>query len=332
MIAGTTAPRIRVVGLNPALDRLQIIDAFTAHVVNRARHVTSHPGGKGLIVARAVRRLGHPVTLYGFLGGAIGELIAHECRQLGIDDRHVRIAGETRISPIMVESSTGRTTVVNEPGPTIRPEELAELEVQLEHEVRAGDYVILTGSLPPGVPADFYADAVKRVQAAGAFAFVDTSGEALMHAVDAAPTLLKVSVHEFMGIAPSLDPDDEPALLAAMGSLRDDGVLTVIVTLGGAGSLAVDGEHAYRIHTGDVATVNATGSGDAFLAALTSTLAFGTVDGAHGLVPALRMASAAGAANAIRLEPDVGSLNGVLAQLPGATVDVLPAPTGQGAP
>ena len=87
-----------------ALDRLQVIDAFTAHGVNRARHVTSHPGGKGLIVARAVRRLGHPVTLYGFLGGAIGDLIANECRQLGIDDRHVRIAGETRISPIMVEN------------------------------------------------------------------------------------------------------------------------------------------------------------------------------------------------------------------------------------
>ena len=98
----------------------------------------------------------------------------------------MRIAGETRISPIMVESGTGRTTVVNEPGPTIRPEELAELEAQLERDVRRGDYVILTGSLPPGVPADFYADAVKRVQAVGAFAFVDTSGEALVHAAAAA--------------------------------------------------------------------------------------------------------------------------------------------------
>ncbi|HEU5008237.1 MAG TPA: 1-phosphofructokinase family hexose kinase [Jatrophihabitantaceae bacterium] len=332
MTTGTIAPRIRVVGLNPALDRLQVIDAFTAHGVNRARQVTSHPGGKGLIVARVIRRLGHPVTLYGFLGGAIGELIANECRQLTIDDRHVRIAGETRISPIMVESGTGRTTVVNEPGPTIHPEELAELKVQLERDVRAGDYVILTGSLPPGVPADFYADAVKRVQAAGAFALVDTSGEALAHAVAAAPRLLKVSAHEFVGIAPSLAPDDGPALLTAMGTIRSKGVPTVIVTLGGAGSLAVDGEHAYRIRTGDITTVNATGSGDAFLAALTSTLAFGTVDGAHGLVPALRMASAAGAANAMRLEPDVGSLDDVLAQLPGAAVDFLPAPAGPDAP
>jgi 1-phosphofructokinase family hexose kinase len=294
--------------------------------------VTSHPGGKGLIVARAVRRLGHPVTLYGFLGGAIGDLIANECRQLGIDDRHVRIAGETRISPIMVESGTGRTTVVNEPGPTIRPEELAELEAQLERDVRPGDYVILTGSLPPGVPADFYAAAVKRVQAIGAFAFVDTSGEALVHAAVAAPTLLKVSAHEFVGIAPGLDPDDEPGLLTAMAAVRANGVATAIVTLGGAGSLAVGDGHAYRIRTADIATVNATGSGDAFLAALTSTLAFGTVDGARGLVPALRMASAAGAANAMRLEPDVGSLDDVLAQLPGATVDALPEPVGPGAP
>jgi len=330
MTAGSIAPRLRVVGLNPALDRLQVIDAFTAHGVNRARLVTSHPGGKGLIVARAVRRLGHPVTLYGFLGGAIGELIANECSQLGIDDRHVRIAGETRISPIMVESGTGRTTVVNEPGPTIRPEELVELEAQLERDVRPGDYVILTGSLPPGVPADFYADAVKRVQAVGAHAFVDTSGEALVHAAAAAPTLLKVSAHEFVGIAAGVDQDDEAALLVAMDAVRRAGVSTVIVTLGGSGSLAVDATNAYRIRTADIATVNATGSGDAFLAALTSTIAFGTLDGAHGLVPALRMASAAGAANAMRLEPDVGSLDDVLAQLPGATVDVLPAPTPQG--
>jgi fructose-1-phosphate kinase PfkB-like protein len=117
-----------------------------------------------------------------------------------------------------------------------------------------------------------------------------------------------------------------------MGAVRANGVATVIVTLGGAGSLAVGDGHAYRIRTAHIATVNATGSGDAFLAALTSTLAFGTVDGAHGLVPALRMASAAGAANAMRLEPDVGSLDDVLAQLPGARVDALPEPIGPGAP
>jgi len=139
-----------------------------------------------------------------------------------------------------------------------------------------------------------------------------------------------MSAHEFVGIATDVDPDDETALLTAMDSVRRNGVQTVIVTLDGAGSLAVDAANAYRIRTGDIATVNATGSGDSFLAALTSTVAFGTVDGAHGLIPALRMASAAGAANAMRFEPDVGSLHDVLAQLPGAMVDVLPPPSGAG--
>jgi 1-phosphofructokinase family hexose kinase len=329
---GRTPPRLRVVGLNPALDRLQLVDAFTAHGVNRARSVTSHPGGKGLIVARAIRRLGKPVTMYGFLGGAIGDLIAQECRQLGIEDCHVRIAGETRISPIMVESGTGRTTVVNEPGPTIQPRELAELVTRLQHDVRPGDYVILTGSLPPGVPTDFYGEAAAHARSAGAFAFVDTSGEALARVAGCRPTLLKVSAQEFLALAPELDVDDEPALLAAMRAVHRGGVGTVVVTLGGNGSVAVDAESTYRVRIRPVQTVNATGSGDAYLAALATALAFGAPDGTRGLVPALRMASAAGAANAVRLAPDVGSRDDVLAQLAGTTVDVLPPPSAPARP
>lgn len=316
-------PALHVVGANPALDRLQVVEAFAPFGVNRASEVVRRAGGKSLIVARAIRRLGGDVTLHGFLGGPVAEVIAAECRAEGIRDRHVRIAGETRTTVVIVEAGSGRTTVVNEPGPEIDDDELALFEATLFGDLRPGDLLVLTGSLPRGVPADLYATVIARAKAAGAVALLDTSGQPLVRALAAGPDVLKVNAHEFEQLFPESVGHDGYDLVGAMDLMRrryDIG--TVIVTRGSRGCLAVDRDHLYTVSAPVVETVNATGSGDSFFGALALSLAGQTALGPPAFAEALRLGTAAGAANAVRLDPDVGELADVMRLVDAVDVQV----------
>ena len=100
-----------MVGPNPAMDRLQVLPHLAPHEVNRAVETTSLPGGKSLIVARTARRLGIVPVLYGFLGGNIGAFVRQGCLTLGMEDRHSDTAEETRITTVLIEQDTGRSTL-----------------------------------------------------------------------------------------------------------------------------------------------------------------------------------------------------------------------------
>ncbi len=127
MPGAPTGPTVHVVSPNPAQDRLQVVPRLRVGEVNRATEVVSRPGGKGMIVARGVVRLGGRAALHGFVGGPVGAQISAGCRELGIEDRHVPIAGETRVSTVLVDSATGASTVVNEPGPEVGAAEVDAL-------------------------------------------------------------------------------------------------------------------------------------------------------------------------------------------------------------
>lgn len=145
-------PTVHVVSPNPAQDRLQVVPRLLVGEVNRATEVISRPGGKGMIVARGVVRLGGRAALHGFVGGSVGEQISAGCRALGVADRHVSIDGETRVTTVIVDSATGASTVVNEPGPEVGPGDVDALADGLLEAVRPGDLVVCTGSLPRGAP------------------------------------------------------------------------------------------------------------------------------------------------------------------------------------
>jgi 1-phosphofructokinase family hexose kinase len=300
-------PVLHVVGANPALDRLQVVRSFVPFGVNRAHRVVARAGGKSLIVGRAIRRLSGAVALYGFIGGPVADVIAEECRAEGIEDRHTRIDGDTRTTVVLVEESTGRTTVINEPGPNISEPEVRQMEAALLGQLLPGDFVLLTGSLPPGVPADLYAGLIQQANAAGCVVLVDASGDSLVSAAAAGPQLLKINSHEFQRLAPDCDVTDADELLRAMEALRKTmRIASVIVTRGKNGCLAIDGARRYTVSTPLIDPMNPTGSGDAFFGALALTLARQRGTHPMDLEQALRIAAAAGAANASRLDPDIG--------------------------
>ncbi|MFP3466587.1 1-phosphofructokinase family hexose kinase [Leifsonia sp. SIMBA_070] len=307
---------ILVVGPNPAMDRTEEIADFRPHEVNRALRSSPRAGGKSFIVARALRRLRTPVSAYGFLGGPTGRYLRDACAALGIRDRHTEIAEETRINTILVDERTRLSTVINEPGPVVSPVEASALTAAIEEDLRPGDLLVLTGSLPPGCGDDLYGELIRLARAREAHVIVDADGDALLGAVAARPWAIKCNLAEFRGLRPDIPADvlteeDLAALTAGMAAVVDSGIELVIVTLGAAGLIAATSGRVIEMDAPPVETKNATGSGDTLLAGLVSAIA-----GGGELEAALRLGVAAAAVNASVLIPDIGpdpDLDGLLA-------------------
>jgi 1-phosphofructokinase family hexose kinase len=302
--------RIRIVGPNPAMDRTQTIGTLEPGHVHRVRSVVAKAGGKSFIVARTIRSLGIDVSMYGFLGGPVGTIAADECRHRGIEDRHTRIAGSTRITPVIVEESTGRSTVFNEPGPQVSESEVKQLRTRIHEDIRSGDLVVCTGSLPPGLPTRFYSEVADLARARGARVAVDASRDVLRHALAAAPWMVKCNRSEFADATGcAVDGDEETTLrniANAMASQVSLGSSIVIVTMGSAAFLVATADGLWQVDVPRIEAVNATGSGDTFLACFMASVADG-----RSLTDSLRLATAGGVVNAGQLEPGLDDASGL---------------------
>lgn len=313
---------LMVVGPNPAMDRLQVIGQLEPGAVHRVRTVAARAGGKSFIVGRSIRALGAEVDLFGFLGGAAGTLARSECTTLSMGDRHTPIAGETRITPVIVEAKTGRSTVFNEPGPSVSAEEQASFREEVDAAITRGRVVVCTGSLPPDLEPDTYARIVAVANERGAYAAVDASGTVLRSALDARPWLVKCNRQEFESVLGENAADDDEVIRDRMRGLVAEGVGIVVVTMGSQSFLVATADGIWSVSVPMVPVVNATGSGDTFLAAFIASAKLGAT-----FADALRAAAAGGAFNAARLEPGLveGAELGPLAeQVRFSTVETAP--------
>lgn len=302
---------VMVVGPNPAMDRLQVIGQLEPGGVHRVRTVSARAGGKSFIVARSIRALGPDVDLFGFLGGAAGQLARAECATLGMGDHHTPIAAETRITPVVIEAKTGRSTVFNEPGPAVTADEQTLFWAGLDRAVRPGRITVCTGSLPPDLEPDTYARVVAIANARDAYAAVDASGKVLRSTVAARPWLIKCNRSEFESVLGRQEAQDDEAIRARMQELVADGVGIVIVTMGAQSFLVATADGVWSATVPTVPVVNATGSGDTFLAAFIARVDLGA-----SFAEALTAAAAGGAFNAAHLEPGL---------VPGADLEPLEA-------
>lgn len=302
---------LMVVGPNPAMDRLQVIGQLEPGAVHRVRAVAARAGGKSFIVARSIRALGPDVEIFGFLGGAAGELARAECVTFGMRDRHTPIAADTRITPVIVEAKTGRSTVFNEPGPALTDEEQARFWGAIDGAVAADRITVCTGSLPPDLGSDTYARIVTLANSRGGFSAVDASGKVLRSTLSSRPWMVKCNRSEFESVLGDSSEHGEDAILERMRSLVAEGTGIVIVTMGAQSFLVVTADGAWSVSVPVVPVVNATGSGDTFLAAFIAQVKLGA-----SFADALRAAAAGGAFNAAHLEPGL---------VPGAELEPLAA-------
>jgi len=252
---------ILTVTLNPALDVTYGVPALVPGTSHRAAVRGSRAGGKGINVARVLHQLGHEVLATGVLAGDVGEAIARDLGASGVPHDFVRArTGASRTTVTVVDDSLDDATVLNEPGPV-----LADLDwnaFTARYATYRPQVVVLAGSLPPGLPADAYAQLYAMTEAE---CLVDATGPALVEAARAGADVLlpnAAETHEATG-------HDDPARAAA--ALVAYGAKAVVVSLGADGLLAVTPERSWRAYAPERLRGNPTGAGDALAAALAAT-------------------------------------------------------------
>lgn len=259
---------VATVTLNPAIDRTVSVSNLGLGAVNRAELVGDRAGGKGVNVAAALAEQGHRVVALGFLGRDNVTVFTEFFSAIGVQDACLRLPGATRTGIKIIDPARGETTDLNFPGLAPRAAHLAELDFQLDKlDAR---WCVLAGSLPPGVPVTFYADATRRLKARGIRVALDTSGEALRAAIEACPDVIKPNVHELAELTGRSLPD-EAAVIAAARELVKGGIGLVVVSRGADGAVFVTADEVVVARPPAVTVGSTVGAGDAMVAGIVAS-------------------------------------------------------------
>lgn len=258
--------KVLTVTLNPALDRTYFVDGFTAGEMNVAKFDRIDAGGKGINVARALKRFGIDALAAGLNGGPSGALLGSILGDEGIPFDFFRVSGDTRTNVKVSDLQSGVTTEINGQGFGVSEEEAEGFMMKLRELLPDYGYVVLSGSVPRGMPAGIYAEIIEACAAAGAQAILDADGQALSLGAKAIPYALKPNLKEFSGLTGKrFDSDREIALEAR--KLVETGIEWVAVTMGERGMVLVSVDEAIRAEPFPVRAVCTTGAGDVALAA-----------------------------------------------------------------
>jgi 6-phosphofructokinase 2 len=266
---------IVTMALNPAIDK----SSSVAHVmVERKLYCNPprfEPGGGGVNVSRAIKKLDGESILFYPAGGLTGARLKELLDEEGLDHRPVPIAGLIRESLVILEESTGRQYRFGMPGPALQKQEQDQFFDGLSAVEPAPDYLVASGSLPPGVPADFYARVARLGKNRGAKVIIDVSGKAMKSALEEGVYLIKPNVREFRELV-GKDIREEAQIKAAAQQLVKDGRCELLViSLGAAGALMVSEEVTERILPPTVPIVSKVGAGDSMVAGIVLSLARG---------------------------------------------------------
>jgi tagatose 6-phosphate kinase len=267
---------ILTVCLNIAIDTTYTVPGLVPGSSHRVATVGARAGGKGVNVARVLTSLGKDVVLTGLAGGSTGAQVAADLAGLtglaGLTAELVPIAGESRRTMAVVHGA--EVTVFNEAGPLVTAEEWRAFLESYAGLVAAAGVVVLSGSVPPGIPASAYAELTGTAHTAGAAVIIDAEGELLHEALAQGPEIAKPNANEVATLLgrPARTTDDATE---AAELLVKHGAKTAIVSQGAEGFVAVTPGKSYAVRPGRLVHGNPTGAGDALAAALADGLTKG---------------------------------------------------------
>ena len=259
---------IITVTLNAALDKTLEVPNFTVGRRHRSVEQTTMPGGKGVNIARALKRLGQPVIATGLAGGATGNMIVDALNDEAILNGFVRIREESRTNTAVLDPTTGVHTEINERGPAVSAHDLEMFRDKLLYLAKGASMCVFAGSLPRGVPPDVYAGLIRELRKLGVTTIADTEGEPLRLAARAEPDLIspnELEAEELVGHEFN-DIDDRARAVVEMTRL---GPAEAIMTVsdGCYASMLEGANHTlYRVRIEEQEARSTIGSGDAFLA------------------------------------------------------------------
>jgi len=276
---------------NPAVDLSTSIDRISPTLKLRGTSQQRHPGGGGINVARVIKRLGGVACAIYPVGGAVGTLLRQLLDREAIVSSTFAIADETREDFFVSETSTSHQYRFILPGPTLSKgewQECLELVCSLEPFPR---FLVASGSLPAGVPDDFYARIARIANQRGARMILDTSGTALRMAADEGVHLIKPNLREMRELSGADPSDAHEWEEAARAILRTKRISVIALTMGHLGAALVTRDRILRAKPLAITPRSAVGAGDSFLGALIWQLSAGA-----DLTDCFRQAVAAGAA------------------------------------
>ncbi len=289
-------PPVVTLTMNPCLDLGVVVDRVVPDRKLRCGPPRREPGGGGVNVARAIRRLGGDALAIFPAGGPTGERLRELLAAEGVAHRALAIAGRTRENFNVDEVTTAHQFRFVLPGPELTA---AEREACLE-EIAAlrpfPAYVVASGSLPPGVPADFFARLARLVRKSGGRLVLDTPGEPARQALDEGVFLFKPSLREFQQLARLADLEERHLAHEAHRWVESGRCEILVLSLGAGGALCVTAGGSDRVPSPTVTVRSTIGAGDSLLAGFVLRLLQG-----RPRAEALRFGVAAGAAAVMSL-------------------------------
>lgn len=291
---------IHVLCLNPAIDKLYMIDGFEAGEDYPGQRPAVRIGGKGVNVARVLSQLGSCVHLYALLGEESETSFRREMEPR-CACTFIPVPGACRTTVNVIDRKNGRETVITESGPTVGRVHVQALMDALEENVCAGDVICCSGSIIAGAPEEIYAQVSRLAEQKGASCALDCNAKVLPVSLKAAHyTLGKPNERELCALLGE-ERTTEPRRIAALARRLIPPYDALVVSMGAKGGMWVDREQACLARVPQITVRSTIGSGDASFAGALHGLALGLTPG-----EALRLSMACGAANALLGE--VGSV------------------------
>lgn len=287
--------------LNPAIDRELTVNAVEFDAVLQATGSQVDFGGKGFNVSRLLKSMGMSSTAIGFVGGKAGEQMSDGLKILDITTDFVWISEETRTNISIVTQSHDHYIKVNEKGPLVDQAKQSELLDKIESIARSGDWWVLAGSLPPGVPDSFYAQITAILNDRQALTILDTTNESLRLGCEAKPFLVKPNAEEAHRLT-GLPVENMSQVVLAATEIRNMGAQNVVISLGKKGALLQTSDCNWLVYSPKIKEKNPIGAGDSMVGGLVWALAQG-----YSLKESLGWGAASGAATASMSGTEVGS-------------------------
>lgn len=265
---------ITSVSLNPSIDRTLGVENFTTGGLNRVLSQTDVAAGKGVNVALAAAALGSDSECIGFMykeGGALFEKRLHEG---GVHSDFMWCEGAVRVNVKVFDQTRGEITELNSSGTPVTAEQLTEMTRLVQAHARKSDYLILSGSLPPACPVDYYRTLAEAAEGENCRVLLDADGDRLRAGIKAKPFLIKPNRYELELLTGKTLDSIDLLLEAAQDCIRE-GVGAVAVSMGGEGALITDGKSAFRTLGLKVEVKSTVAAGDSMIAGMAVGLSRG---------------------------------------------------------
>ena len=256
---------IYTVTFNPSLDYYVQVNNVKSGIVNRTTGERLAVGGKGLNVSLALKELGEDTRALGFVAGFTGKYIRDKVQELGLDYDFIEVSGQSRIN-VKIKSNT--ETDINGTGAEVKPSDVNKLIRKLKTLLKAGDWLIVCGSVPSTLPLTTYADMLKKLKILqGVNIVVDACGKLLTETLKFRPFLIKPNLYELCEIFSLQAIPDVEGIFACARKLQQMGACNVIVSMGSSGAAMVtDTAQSMYVRAARGQLVNSVGAGDSMIA------------------------------------------------------------------